>query len=346
MSNTKSVCVDLDGTIAHYQGWRDEDHFGDPIDGVRDALGELRQLGWTVIVFTTRANRQKVEGYLKKHNIPYDDINRNKDQPANAIGGKVYADVYVDDRAIQFCGDWKVTLAEVLKFKPWEERSGDADSRGVDSEAVSFLARDFNETVAQMRHYDLLTWEITKFSFVELLVGFGAAWAVYAFAVGQNSLPILKTQWPLVVAAILIIGYLFSLLTAFMIVRSRLYYVLATRYVNEHRHFFLSRVPLGFPNASGFYTDFSRPQAYDPLSTQLVSVYVIALTGSTSLAVAVGVFASFMQASQQITVVAAGVALLLSAALIIVCSIAYLKRKSGKTANEAVFGTHITHPQD
>ena len=52
----KYMCVDLDGTIAHYKGWKGEDHFGEPISGVQDALRRLRAEGWVIIVFTTRRN--------------------------------------------------------------------------------------------------------------------------------------------------------------------------------------------------------------------------------------------------------------------------------------------------
>ena len=113
------ACVDLDGTIADYAGWRGPDHFGAPLPGVRQALTTLREQGWVLIIFTTRGDRDRVRGYLERHAIPFDFINENPDQPPGTYSGKPFAHVYVDDRAVQFKGDWPATLAEVLAFEPW-----------------------------------------------------------------------------------------------------------------------------------------------------------------------------------------------------------------------------------
>jgi len=122
MSHQKYVCVDLDGTIAHYKGWVSETHFGEPITGVHEALEKIRSGGWKIIIHTTRGNRTLIREYLEKHTIPFDYINENPDQPPGASDGKPIAEAYVDDRGIQFNGDWAVTVEEILKFIPWENR--------------------------------------------------------------------------------------------------------------------------------------------------------------------------------------------------------------------------------
>jgi hydroxymethylpyrimidine pyrophosphatase-like HAD family hydrolase len=122
MSTPKYVCIDLDGTIAHYIDWQGETKFGDPIEGVKPALEKIREAGWKIIIFTTRSNTALIEDYLKKNSIPFDYINYNPDQPENAIGGKIFADAYIDDRGIPFNGDWQTTSDEVLHFVPWENR--------------------------------------------------------------------------------------------------------------------------------------------------------------------------------------------------------------------------------
>ena len=58
MSNQKYVCVDLDGTIAHYDEWKGETHFGEPVEGVQEALKQISYAGWKIIIFTIRANRK------------------------------------------------------------------------------------------------------------------------------------------------------------------------------------------------------------------------------------------------------------------------------------------------
>ena len=134
-----------------------------------------------------------------------------------------------------------------------------------ESESVRFLERDFNATFSQMRHYDVMAWDVTKFSFVQLLLAIGASWTIYTFAAGEGNSPFVKQGWPLIVVAVLGVSYLFSILAVFMLVRLRTYFVVAARYINEQRHFFLSGTPIGFPNLSGFYTDFRNPKAYSVL---------------------------------------------------------------------------------
>jgi hypothetical protein len=132
LNDKKYICIDLDGTIAHYDVWLGPEHFGEPIDGVQEALAALKAAGWIMIIFTTRHHVALIRQYLEKHHIPFDHINENPDQPDGAWPGKPYADVYVDDRAVQFNGDWAATIQEIAHFRPWGVRnSQERDSSGV-----------------------------------------------------------------------------------------------------------------------------------------------------------------------------------------------------------------------
>lgn len=39
----KTICVDFDGVIAQYDGFKGNDIFGDPIDGVQSAMEVLKE---------------------------------------------------------------------------------------------------------------------------------------------------------------------------------------------------------------------------------------------------------------------------------------------------------------
>jgi len=142
----RTVCVDLDGVLAHYDGWKGIEHIGAPIEG---ALLFMQQLAHTyrVVVLTTRCKEYLnsstspagttdpdrrpadqlaaiVRRWLDEHGFPYDEIYVGQ--------GKPFAIAYIDDRAVacapQDSDDadfwFKTALAKVRKldgkFKPAE----------------------------------------------------------------------------------------------------------------------------------------------------------------------------------------------------------------------------------
>jgi hypothetical protein len=338
MSDQKYICIDLDGTIAHYKEWQGEEVFGDPVEGVQAALNQLRQDRWKIIIHTTRSNEKLIEGYLNGHSIPFDYINHNPDQPKNAIGGKPYADAYVDDRGIQFNGNWSVTLNEILHFAPWEMRTKSNQGDEYRKEAISFLGRDYGEAFSQFREYDKQLWEITRFSFLQLMGSIGAVWAVFSLANDENAPSILTEQWRLVGSIILIVSFLFSTLAVRYILRIRVYFAGTARYINDHRDFFLSTMPLGFRNRTGFFTKYQYPKAFDKDSTQLLSTYFISVVSSFILGFGIGLLANYLKLPEKNAVVLGIVVWLVSGTLEIAYAVHHLKSKTDESTQDDVFG--------
>ncbi|PTD94720.1 hypothetical protein C9439_01005 [archaeon SCG-AAA382B04] len=113
----KTVAVDLDNTIFELTEWKGQNHFGKPIEGVKQALNQLREDGFEIIIWTTRFNEGKeglknISDLLEKHDIPFDYINYNPYQPPD-MSQKLYADYYIDDRAIEFNGDWSEVVEKI-----------------------------------------------------------------------------------------------------------------------------------------------------------------------------------------------------------------------------------------
>lgn len=121
----KTICVDFDGVIAQYDGFKGNDIFGDPIDGVQSAMEVLKKKEFTIIIFTTRTASSKLKKYLNDNHITYDYINENPDQPKGSNSGKPIADIYLDDRAICFKGNWKYALESIASFIPWNSQKID-----------------------------------------------------------------------------------------------------------------------------------------------------------------------------------------------------------------------------
>lgn len=99
----KTVAVDLDGTLAQYDGWKGVDHIGDPIPGAVDFTKRLAEFA-DVLIYTCRCSQEvcrgealhflqrRVEDWLNKHGFAYHHVYTGQ--------GKPVAAAYIDDRAI------------------------------------------------------------------------------------------------------------------------------------------------------------------------------------------------------------------------------------------------------
>ena len=115
-----TICFDLDGVLAKYDGWCGWRCILSPVPGAKEILEELKKQGHTIIIYTTRGNCE-VQEWCKTYSIPYDHINCNPDVQGNNPG-KPIADVYVDDRAIKFNGDWQQFVRNLRAFDVWWEK--------------------------------------------------------------------------------------------------------------------------------------------------------------------------------------------------------------------------------
>lgn len=120
-TNDKTIAIDLDGVILQYvDPWNGINHFGDPVVGAAEAIQKLKDMGYTIVIYTSRNNAMArhnlgmnalhltalVQNELEKHGIPYDYISMFKP----------LARVYIDDRAVRFTG-WESTLHVVANLE-------------------------------------------------------------------------------------------------------------------------------------------------------------------------------------------------------------------------------------
>jgi hypothetical protein len=112
MPERLTVCLDLDGVLNLYDGWKGADFFHPPRPGVADFLRALNDRNYRVVVFTIRWP-EHVEQWLERNGLRgYVDAVTDK---------KPVAHVYVDDRAICFDGDFARALEQIARFKAhWE----------------------------------------------------------------------------------------------------------------------------------------------------------------------------------------------------------------------------------
>jgi len=106
------VCVDLNGVLDAYTGWRGAEHFDPPRPGAREFLAALRERGLRIVIFTTRYP-DDVWRWLRQHGLA--------DFVEDVTDRKPAAHVFVDDRAVCFRGDFGATLHEIDAFAAhWE----------------------------------------------------------------------------------------------------------------------------------------------------------------------------------------------------------------------------------
>jgi hypothetical protein len=122
------IAIDFDGVLHGYsKGFGDGEIYDPPVPGAPEAMRKLKEQGHYLYIFTTRTNkifRKKDDGkdekyqqeqiklWMEKYDIPYDKI---------WTFGKPMADLFIDDRAINFAGKWDETLETVANFKTWLE---------------------------------------------------------------------------------------------------------------------------------------------------------------------------------------------------------------------------------
>jgi hypothetical protein len=82
------IGVDLDGTLAHYDGWKGIDHVGEPIAPMMKRVRRWLSAGTTVKIFTARASCAEPErsqviaaihAWLRSHNLPDLEVTCVKD---------------------------------------------------------------------------------------------------------------------------------------------------------------------------------------------------------------------------------------------------------------------------
>lgn len=109
----KTLLIDLDGVLNTYNGNYIESEIAPPREGVSEFLETISKT-YNIEIFTVR-DKETTQRWLEKYNLNQFVSNiTNIKSP--------YASIIIDDRALQFNGDFQQTLQDITNFKPhWQK---------------------------------------------------------------------------------------------------------------------------------------------------------------------------------------------------------------------------------
>ena len=107
------ICIDFDGVLNNYTHY-DKDDLFEPRPGAEQFLQKLSKK-YTVIILSAR-RYTKIMVWLKEHGL--------LEYVAEVTSIKPPAHVYLDDRAVQFNGDYDKALKDIRRFKPYWKKEG------------------------------------------------------------------------------------------------------------------------------------------------------------------------------------------------------------------------------
>lgn len=106
-----TICIDFDGVLNNYRGY-DGDNLGTPRPGAKEFLQELNK-NYKVIILSAR-RYSKIITWLNEHGL--------WEYVTDVTSFKPPALAYIDDRGIQFKGNYQEILEQLKDFKPyWRE---------------------------------------------------------------------------------------------------------------------------------------------------------------------------------------------------------------------------------
>lgn len=124
-----TAAIDFDGVIHKYsKGWHDGECYDVPVRDSLQTIGRLmKEGGYSIFIFSTR-NPEQIKAWMEIHCkipcevIPPNQTFWNKKGIIGITNTKLAAHVYVDDRAINFYGNWDETEDEIKNFKTYTEQ--------------------------------------------------------------------------------------------------------------------------------------------------------------------------------------------------------------------------------
>jgi hypothetical protein len=111
------MAIDFDGVINMYSGWNGQHEDWGPRDGALEFIKRLHAAGWRITILTARDGEYLREA--KEWMVHYGFV----DYIHEVTNIKKPAKIYIDDRGLQFNGNFSDTLQAIEDYVcHWEEK--------------------------------------------------------------------------------------------------------------------------------------------------------------------------------------------------------------------------------
>lgn len=112
MTAKPNICVDFDGVLNNYKGYKGSDELYEPSTGAKEFLQKLSEK-YTVVILSARTPA-KIYDWLIEHDLSQYVCDVTRTKPG--------AVAYIDDRALRFEGNYDKVLYELERFQThWEK---------------------------------------------------------------------------------------------------------------------------------------------------------------------------------------------------------------------------------
>jgi hypothetical protein len=112
---SKKILLDFDGVCNTYNGEYNQNVLPPIRNGLEDFLKSLKELGYTIIIFTARKPIKKIVEWFINYGLG--------DYIYDVTNIKEPAQLYLDDSGITFKGDFNESLKTIKEFKTYWKTS-------------------------------------------------------------------------------------------------------------------------------------------------------------------------------------------------------------------------------
>ena len=112
MTAKPNICVDFDGVLNNYKGYKGSDELYEPLSGAKEFLQKLSE-EYTIIILSARTPA-KIYDWLIKYGLSEYVCDVTRTKPG--------AVAYIDDRSLRFEGNYDKVLYELERFQTYWEK--------------------------------------------------------------------------------------------------------------------------------------------------------------------------------------------------------------------------------